>query len=842
MKFSINNANDFSNVDLKSIPHDEIVQRMGAQLGAIEDTKEWSTYFKDTVIAKVISCEKHPNADKLNLCMIDDGGVTDVERNDEGLVQVVCGANNVTAGIYVAWIPPGATVPSTYDSDPFVLEARHLRGKISNGMIASPRELNISDEHDGILIIEDSEAKHQPVPGEQFSSYFGLDDFIITCENKMFTHRPDCFGNLGIAREVAGIFGLQFKSPEWYTEMPVFKNVTNHSLSVENNIQDVVPRFTVVSMDSLINTKSPTWLQSYLKRVDIKPINTIVDVTNYVMHVSGQPLHAFDYHKIEKLSENPGIRPRRAKKGEKITILGGKELLLHEEDIVIATDKEAVALAGVMGGAATEVDEDTKAIIIECANFDMYAIRRTSMRHGLFTEAVTRFNKGQSPLQNDRVLSYTMQLLSKLTGAKQASPVYDITSFDKDADNLNVVKTQASFINARLGSDLSSTDIQMLLENVEFVVKIQGDDIEITAPFWRMDIAIPEDIVEEVGRLYGYDKLPVVLPKRSSKPTPKNKSREFKQEIRTILATSGANELLTYSFVHGKLLENTGIDPDKWAYHLRNALSPELQYYRPSLIPSLLSKVHGNIKATTGNKTNIIALFEFGKAHVKEHFDEDEPSLPKQMNRLSFVIAADNKSANSLGQSAYYHAKKYVELITNQEVSYEALDTNEYPLTSPYQKERSAVITIGPDKQPIGVVGEFRKKVTNSLKLPNYCSGFEIDVDLLFSHKTSKIYEPLSQFPSTTQDITFEISTAHSWADLYTLIHAELAVAKAELGYSYQLEPLDIFQAESVSDKKRISFRITFTHHHKTLKTQEINETLEQLAKAVHEELQAVRI
>ena len=855
MKFSLNLAQYYSNVDLKSIPHDELVAKMGLQLGAIEDVVDYAPRYKEVVVVKVVECGKHPDADKLSLCRVDDGGVTaNVERGDDGLVQVVCGASNVRAGMFAVWIPPGATVPSSIDTDPFVLEARELRGKISNGMLASPAELDISDEHDGILEVLDTEVGRVPTLGEPITNFYGLDDFVVTCENKMFTHRPDCFGNLGIAREVAGILGLKFESPDWYLA-PLSQShewqVTSGEelqLVVRNDIPSVVPKFMIVSMSNVSLHPSNTHTQALLRRVGIKPINNVVDVTNYIMHLTGQPLHAFDYDKLVALAtkNNEGlqIEPRMAKEGEVITLLGGKNIELTDKDIVISANGRAVALAGVMGGADTEVDETTKNIVIECANFDMYAVRRTSMRHGLFTDAVTRFTKGQSPLQNDRVLGYAMKLLSENAGAVQASDVYDLADGPRlTTQESQVVTVTSDFINARLGTDLGIEDIKSLLENVEFSIELRetSNEIIISAPFWRMDIYIAEDIVEEVGRLYGYDKLPVVLPSRLSKPNPKNVAIEFKNGIRKKLSRAGANEVLTYSFVHAKLLENSNISPDKSAYHLRNALSPDLQYYRPSLIPSLLAKVHGNIKSQAGSDENIFALYELGKAHIKDHFEDDEPTLPKQMNRLSFVVAADSKYQKTRDGSAYYQAKKYVDMITNNQATYELLDTNEYPLTAPYQEQRSAVILLGEHRLPVGVVGEFQAKVTKSFKLPDYCSGFEIDVDLLRENITKPIYQHLSQYPSSVQDITFDAKSSVTWGQLYALVHAELAVAKAESGYEYNVVPLDIYQANG-PDSKRYSMRISLTHHQKTLKTQEVSNLLELLAKAIYEEFEATRI
>lgn len=844
MKFSVNLAQKYSNVDIKNIPHDVLLERIGVQLGAIENVVDWKPKYSGVVVVKVVSCEKHPDADKLTVCLVDDGGRTEgVERNKDGLVQVVCGAPNVRADMFVAWIAPGVSVPATRDSEPFVLEVRELRGKISNGMLASPKELDISDEHEGILVIDEQEIGRKAVAGEAFSNLYNLDDLVVDLENKMFTHRPDCFGNLGVARELAGISGLSYKSPDWYTahqEFPILEKETMQ-VDVSNPIPELVPRFTVVAMDNVAVTPSRVWLRAVLKRVGIKSVNNVVDVTNYVMHLTGQPLHAFDYDKLLKFSKQPSLQPRMAKKGEKLVLLNDKEIELTEEDMVIATDTTPVALAGVMGGADTEVDESTTRILIECANFDMYAVRRSSMRHGLFTDAVTRFNKGQSPLQNAAVLAYAMKNMNEQSGAEQASQVFDVTSFDDSVDNLNKVETSVDFINDRLGSNLTADDIKNLLENVEFVVGVQGASLHVTAPFWRMDISIAEDIVEEVGRLYGYNKLPVELPQRRSKPAPKNALREFKMQLRNNLRMMGANEVLTYSFVHGDLLRNTGIDPDAWAYHLRNALSPDLQYYRTSLTPSLLAKIHKNIKAQAGSDNNLFALFEIGKAHIKDVFEESGAELPKQMERLGFVVAGDSKVSKKTEHSPYYVAKKYVDELTNKQAKFVPLETNDYPMTSPYQIGRSAAVTVGSEEKVIGVVGEYNARTRKALKLPEFCAGFELDIEMLKENVRSSEYASLSNFPSSTQDITFEVASDVAWSSLFDFIQADIHVRASANDMSYTIEPLDIYHEED-SDKKRVSFRMSFAHHHKTLKTDEISTLLDGLTEVVGEKLQAVRV
>jgi phenylalanyl-tRNA synthetase beta chain len=843
MKFSLNLASQTTKeystgVDPSTYAVDEVVKKMGLQLGAIESVEKYAEKYKGIVVAKVVSCEKHPGADKLSLCFIDDGGVVgSVERNNDGHVQVVCGAPNVATDMYVAWIPPGSAVPSSHGSEPFVLESREIRGKVSNGMLASPKELDISEEHEGILSLTESNVGRKPKIGEKFSGLFGMNDVVIDCENKMFTHRPDCFGNIGIARELSGIFGDAYSSPDWY-QQPLNNAVSAElPIQVENNIQEVVPRFMVQVVAGVKVKESPLWLQAYLSRIGQKSINNIVDYTNYFMMETGQPLHAFDYDKLKKLSEKTAtIKPRMAKKGEKISLLNGKTIMLDENDIVIATDKQPIAVGGVMGGTETEVDESTENIIIEAANFDMYAIRRTSMRHGLFTDAVTRFNKGQSPLQNDRVLAKMVDEIVRYAGGKVASEAYDIRPFDLNEDNINKVEVSVEFINSRLGADLSVVEMKKLLENVEFVVNAENDILHITVPFWRMDIKIAEDIVEEIGRLHGYQNIPVVLPQRTTKPAAKNVRREFKKSIRSNLVSAGANEVLTYSFVHGNLLRNTGTNPDDSAYHLRNALSPELQYYRTSITPSLLSKVHGNLKAQAGGDTNEFALFEFGKAHVKGHNEvAPEEGLPKEMRRLALVLAADEKTAIKHG-AAYFQAKKYVDLLTNGQAIYIPLETNEYPITSTYQIGRSAMIALGSPDNILGVVGEFNSKARKSLKLPTYCAGFELDTDLLQKSLKTSTYTQLSNYPETSIDVTYEVKSSISWGSLEKFLEAELAVARAQDGYSTGLVPLDIFQPED-SKKIRYSFRLILAHPHKTMKKQEATNLLDAINKSAHEKL-----
>ena len=644
MKISVNWLREFTNVKL---PVEELVAKIGAQLGEVEDVVDLGKYYEGILVVKVVSCEKHPNADKLSICLIDDGGVTKkVKRDSKGLVQVVCGANNIRKGLTVAWLPPGSIVPSSYDNDQFKLEVRPLRGVDSNGMIASARELNMGDDHDGILVI-DKPAK----PGSSFAELYELNDYIIDIENKMFTHRPDCFGILGVAREIAGIQGLQFKSPEWYLKslsLKVGKNQKTVPLKVKNGIPKLVPRFVAVALSDVKVKKSPVIMQSYLSRLGIKPINNVVDITNFVMVLTAQPLHAYDADKLPK----PSLETRMSRKGDSLAMLNGKTAEFKDDKTMLITSgDQAVGVAGAIGGRDTEVDFATQNIVLECATFDMYAIRKTSMQLGLFTDAVTRFNKGQSPLQNDVVLTYAVGMMQKLANAELASDVVD-TAPDKSIGYWKGIHISQDFINDRLGLDLTTAQIARHLKSVEMGVSSNAKNLIVSPPFWRTDLEIPEDIVEEVGRLYGYDHLPLVLPRRDLSPPTKDGLLSLKSQIRDNLSKAGANEVLTYSFVHGNLLNKVGQD-SKQAYELSNALSPDLQYYRLSLTPSLLDKVHMNIKAGFDE----FALFELGKIHNKLVKDEDK--LPKEINSLSLVYASKNKTKGA----AYFRARQFLDAL-----------------------------------------------------------------------------------------------------------------------------------------------------------------------------------
>jgi phenylalanyl-tRNA synthetase beta chain len=835
MKLSLNWIKQYTAVDL---PVDELVQKIGAQLGEVEGIEDLGEKYRGVVIAKVVTCENHPNADRLHICTIDDGGITsEVKRDENGHVQVVCGAPNVRAGLTVAWLPPGSTVPESIGKDPFVLEARELRGIVSNGMLASPKELALGDSHEGILELDDDKKA-----GQLFAEAYGLDDAIIDIENKMFTHRPDLFGELGLAREIAGITGRMFKSPEWYVPNAAIGGVETDGLPlrVENELPSLVPRFSAITLRGVEIKPSPVWLQVMLTKVGIRPINNIVDYTNYFMMLTGQPLHAYDYDKVRALSDGDEavLVVRNPREKEEITLLNGKTINPRQEAIMIATNKQLIGVGGVMGGSETEVDGTTKSIILEAATFDMYSVRRTSMEHGLFTDAVSRFSKGQSPLQNQAVIARIVDEIRSATGAKIASDLVDINHTGDRQWVHPPVPVAASFVNDRLGLALPAEAMKTLLEHVEFSVAVDGDKLTVTAPFWRTDVETREDVVEEVGRLYGFDKLPLELPKKSLAPAQKDHLLELKKTIRENLVKSGANELLTYTFVHGNLLDKVGQNASR-AFRLSNALSPDLQYYRLSLTPSLLDKTHANIKAGYDE----FALFELGKTHTLTHAAGDE-GLPTEFETLALVYTASSRLKKQ--GAAYYVARNYLVSLAEHfglELVFTPIgELPDVPVVKPYEKIRSAFVHLKDNNALLGIVGEFSTGTRKNLKLSEQTAGFEIDLEVLqkAAHFASQ-YTPLPRFPQVTQDITFKVAADLAYQALFEAVRDSFKLIQPEQTRA-SLDTLSIYKHPDDPALKHITFRLTIASYQKTLRDREVTVLLDEVADKVRQTLGAERV
>lgn len=811
MIISVNWLKKFTKIDL---PVQELAERIGARLVEIESIEDLTPKYKDVLVVKVVESKEVENSDHLSVTKIDDGGVTThVERDENGLIQVVCGAPNVKAGMLAAWLPPESTVPETVGtSDPFVLGTRELRGYMSNGMLASAKELDLYDDHSGIISI-DVDAK----PGTSFAELYELNDQLLDIENKSLTHRPDTFGIIGFAREVAGILGQDFTTPDWLANVSPTIPVTAEAVEAPTVVIDdpaLSDRFTAIVLSGVNEAaQSPLQLQTYLARSGVRPISAVVDVTNYLMLLTGQPMHAYDYDKFLAVANGKNeVHVRSAHKGETLALLDGRVVEMGEDDIVIAAGDTAVGLAGAMGGANTESDASTKRILLEAATFDLYTLRAVQMRHGVFSEAITRLTKGVPADLSAPVMAEATRLLADYAGAAVASPLAEAYPGRHDASTVVVTLQQ---LNGVLGTDFSTDDVARILHYVEIETSVDGETMTATVPYWRHDLAITEDIIEEVGRLAGFDTITPTLAARDFTAVRPSDFDGVRSRIRQALVRAGANEVLTYSFVHGDMMRKAGQSIDD-AYRLTNSISPELQYYRQSLTPSLLSAIHPNIKQGYDH----FAVFELNKFHNKRHELTDE-GVPREFDSVGLVVARNKKQSSA----AFYEAKRHLNYLADSlglTFVYEPLEADtDYPVTQPFEPKRSARVWNHDKTVAIGVVGEYKQSVQKAFKLPPHVAGFEVApvslARLVAAQGTT--YTPLSRYPGVERDVCFQVADEVTYGEVFSATQA----AAAATGLQVSVEPIDLYQPDD-HQTKNITLRIGFVSHDKTLTGEEVAE------------------
>ncbi|MBO7664912.1 phenylalanine--tRNA ligase subunit beta [Candidatus Saccharibacteria bacterium] len=786
MKISLNWLKKYVDINVDNAALEKLID---SRLVEIEEIIDESKKYDNIFVVKVVECEAIPDT-HLHLCQIDAG------TNE--LIQIVCGAPNVHAGMLAAWIAPGAIVPqSVHEDAPFVIGKRKMLGKYDScGMLAGADELDFTTDHSTIVEIDPEIAQ----PGDRLADIFELNDVVLDIENKSLTHRPDCFGVIGFAREVAGVLGQKFVSE------PAVETADYKKINADIADKTICPRYSAVVLKKHgeIKKKYLSLSDTLLAKAGMRPVDPIVDATNYLMLLTGQPLHAFDYDKFLAVggTTEPKVGVRLAKKGEKLVLLDDTEVELIETDIVITSNDVPVALAGAMGGKSTMIDENTKNVIIESATFSLFNLRKTQMAHGIFSEAITRFTKGQPAYQT---LSVALKCAEMLKDGFEISEIIDSGYTTEE----NVVKITTDEINGLLGTNYSLKQIVTTLENVEFKVEVNGNNLTVAAPVWRTDIHIKEDIIEEVGRLNGYDNIAPVLPAHAT--AEKNKMVVTKSQIRNFLSLTGANEVLTYTFVHGDLLEKVGQDV-KNSYRLINSISPDLQYLRQQIVPSLLVKAYDNLKA----KHNSFALFEMNQTFSRST-GVDEDNVPIANNNLAMVVV-DNTE-----ETKYYLAKKYIEELGKKlGINLTFKKFVPVPKEAFYEPKRSASIYIG-DKI-VGCIGEMKYSVLNKFKLPRGVAAFEISLEALTEFATLKKSAPeISDYPTVSRDIT--ITTDKPYEEIFEKLQAKLAAKDLV----FKIVPTSIYQADG--NAPSLSFHLDFADKNKTLESAEILDIMSDLEK-----------
>jgi len=794
MKVPLSWLKQYVDVDL---PAQDLAHRLtmaGIEVGEVEVIGGWSEVF----VGHVTGVRPHPNADRLRLCVVNTG-------SEE--LEVVCGAPNVAAGQNICFAKVGANIYNTHTERHEVLEAAKIRGVESQGMICSAVELGLGDDHSGIIELPED----APV-GALLDDYLG--DTVLDLE--LTPNRLDCLSVLGVAHEVAALTGKTVKEPETnYKEAgaPITEQI---DISVES--PELCRRYTASLLQGVKIGPSPQWLQDRLTRAGLRPINNVVDVTNFVMLEYNQPLHSFDYDLIKDAT----VIVRRARPDEMLTTLDGVERKLTVENLVIADANDAIGLGGVIGGANSDISVNTVNVLLESATFDGTNNRETAQTLGLRTEATLRFEKGLRPELAPIALRRATGLIQEVAGGTVAPGIVDVLS-DEGAD-APVVPLTGEKIRRMLGMEVDQKRVQETLDALGFTWESAGEsELKVTVPYWRNDVNIEEDLVEEVVRTIGYDSVPTTM---LSSPIPFQQPEPvmgLRDQIKDLLASEGIQEVINYPLVTLQQLEQVEqLDPANLPMRVTNPMSADREYLRTTLRASLLA----TLAANQGHGAGPFRLFEAGRV-----FWPREGDLPDERETVAGVLAGLRHEPSWLEDDSlldFYDAKGVVELVLNRlgvSATYEPSDDPSF------HPGRCAVIKVA--DAVIGVVGEVHPVVMDRLGLESpQVAAFELYLGSLLAALPAgqKQFEPLPRYPSATRDLALVMPTDVDAGQVTRLILRHRGVDRADL--------FDIYAGENIAEgTKSLAFHVYFQARDRTLTNEEVNRSLDGLLRTLEREL-----
>ena len=786
MKASVTWLKEFVDFD---ITVEELADKLSASGTKVEGIERPAGTIEGVVVAEVLDIADHPNADKLTL--------VEVSTAPGSSQQVVCGARNFSVGDRVPLAGVGARLPDG------TIEARKIRGVVSNGMLCSGAELGVSKDHSGILVLPvDAE------PGSDVTAVLGLDDVILDLE--VTPNRGDCMGMIGLAREVAALVGSDLRVPD-FTIHP-----EERESDVAVTIDDAVgcQRYVARFVDGTKSGSSPSWMQARLVRLGVRPISVVVDVTNYVMLETGQPLHAFDAAGVPEHT----IVVRRAREGENLRTLDGVERTLHPDDLVIADRTRPIGIAGVMGGADTEVSDDTDSVILEAATFDPATVAYTSRRHGLRTEASARFERGADPEMPPVAATRAAALIAELAGGTVASNTVDIYPAPQEPSRITLRPPRT---NALLGYEISMADQAAHLRSIELDVTPAGKELSIVIPTWRRDLRREVDLIEEVARLAGFARLPSTLPPARAGGLDSHQAVE--RRMRRILAGFGLSEAWTSSFGSPHDLDALGLPADhpaRDAIALENPTSELDPVLRTTLLPGLLRSTARNLAQHAPG----VALFEI--ARVYERSDE---RLPREPLILGAVFTGERTSTWSEPKRRwdFWAAKGVVEGL------FESLGVDGArfaPITSmPWHPTRAAGVLLG--DEGLGVIGEIHPDVCDRFDVAEGTIGFELAVDPIIAALPEGVQVgELSRFPAIYIDLAFVVDERTPAARIADVI--ERAGAPEVVSVTL----FDVYRGEQIAaGKKSLAYALELRAPDRTLTDAEAEVVTQRISTALQE-------
>ena len=795
MNVTLNWLKNYIDFDLSP---SELADRLTMLGIEVESVKQLGTELEGIVVGSVTAIRPHPNADKLVLCQVDVG------KTEE--LQIVCGAPNVREGMLAPVATIGATLPIG-----LTIKRAKLRGETSHGMLCSEKELGLSEDAAGLM-----ELPTDTPLGISLSEALGLDDVVFELE--ITPNRPDCLSLIGVAREIRAETGNALKLPQ--VDIKEDETDIREMTSVTIEASDLCPRYAARVIRGVKVGQSPTWLQQRLESVGVGVINNIVDITNFVLMEYGQPLHAFDYH---KLTENR-IVVRRATAGENITTLDEVERELTPDMLVIADAEKPVALAGVMGGYDSEITETTADVLLESAYFNPSSVRATAKALGVSTEASYRFERGADPGVVLAALDRAAQLIAELAGGSVCNGIVDVYPGDQP---LHQVQLRSERVNFILGTALEASEMAQILSDLGFNVKANGTgNYQVTVPTFRSDITREIDLIEEIARVYGYDNIPTTLPKGDIPVPALNPSTEVRKRIKHFLLAAGMMEAINYSFCDPNCFDKirfTADDPHRDALKLRNPLSPEMSVLRTTLIPSLLENAQHN----RNHQIDTIALFEIGSVFIRN-------GAQKEPERVTGILAGqigDGVYSNPYREPDFYDIKGLVEGILEVcgVVNY-TLQKTDAPTFHP---GRNAAVLL--DNKQLGTFGEVHPEVLENYDLPYKAYLFDFDMEALVDAAIfAKRFEPIPIYPTIERDLAIVVDK-----ELLSDMPTELIYATGgELVKSVRL--FDVYEGEQVPEgKKSLAYAITYHSATETLTDKAVNALHDKVVEHLNQKLGA---
>lgn len=796
MKASVEWLKEYSDIDVNAIKLGDVLTMTGSKVETIEQK---GNDIKNVVVGKILEIKKHPDADKLVVTKVDVGNE---------IIQIVTGADNINENDIVPIAKDGSELPGGVK-----IKKGQLRGIDSCGMMCSVGELGLelSDypeqiEH-GIMILDKSLEKEL---GKDIVEILNLKEDIIDFE--ITPNRPDCLSIEGLGRETAVSLDKEFKNPRKnIDELKIEDKKELEGLTVNITAPDLCYRYIARIVKNVKIGSSPEWMKRRLKACGVRSINNIVDITNYVMLEMGQPMHAFDINSIE----GKHITVRRAKNGEIITTLDEQERKLDENDLVISDEKKAVAIAGVMGGLNSEIEQDTKTVVFESAVFNGGSVRKTAKKVGLRTESSSRFEKGLSAENALRAINRAVELVELIGAGEVVDGKIDVYPTKQ---KINKIPLEVERINNLLGIKLSKQEMIDILKKLE--IKVENNMA--IAPYFRMDLEFVADIAEEILRFYGYDKLETTLVNADTTIGIRNKEQKIQKKIREVLVNNGLSEIYTYGFVSEKDLEKSNIQEElkKYAITIQNPLSDDYKLMRPTTVPSMMQ-----ILANNANKKNQnVKLFDISRNYKNVNNEVQNGEVPLQEDILTIGMYGEDVD--------FYTLKGLIENVL-ETISVNRYDIEKETENNSYHPGRCANLKVGIDT--ISTIGEVHPEVLMNYDIEKRAYLAEVNITKLVKYaRENKKYVEVPKFPAVERDIAVIVDETVEVGQIEKIITKK---GKKQLESA---KLFDIYRDDKIGEnKKSVAYSLIFRDKNKTLSDDEINVSMENIIAELKKEIGA---